>query len=593
VHHLRFHGLSGVDVGELEERLAVEETSWVPWEPKRWLDRFALEGDRARVEAWLKARGYYAAQVVNVETHPWKRGGVDVDITVEPGPQVRVSEVVAPAGFAMKVGEPFDHDRYLAAKLGLVEALRAQGHAWPQVTGAVTVDPVRQTAQVHIEAVPGPPAVLGEIEVVGSTRIDPRLLVRHTGLRPGEPYRPERLEEARGRIYQLGAFAAVEVEPFEEPGGVARVRVTVHEAPANEIKLGAGVGIEYQHNDVHGHFAWVRHGLGGGLRRLRLSFDPAYVAMPAVWDLQKHGPAATTELELQQLDLPWRLSSITWKIGYDLGIDYAYQYHGPRTTLAFGQALWRDRVHVGVSYNFQFLNFFNTDDIFATPDSGPFFGYQELYRVGWFQEELSLDLRDRPLDPHRGMYVALGAEEGGVYAGGAFTYEKLTPQVRGYLPFGKRGTLAAEVQFGQMFSHGDAGSPITRRYYLGGATSHRGFAYNRLSPQAGADRVPVGGEQMFLGQLELRMELVRLGGYWLAAVMFADAGDVVEQGRNIDFTQLYWAVGGGLRYKTPLGTVRVDFAGRLNRLAAAEPNGVPNADPGQPFQFHFSFGEAF
>ena len=599
VHHVRFRGLSGVDESALGERIAVEETSWLPGARKRWLDEFVLDGDRERIEAWLRARGYFSARVVDAVTTARKRGGLDVEFDIDQGPVTHIAAVTV-VGVArplcdLEAGDVFDHDRYLAAKEALLLLLRERGHAWAEVTGAVEVDPDRRSATVRIVVVPGPKTTLAALEVVGTTRVDPRLVARHAGLRPGEPYRPARLEELRGRVYQLGLFSSVTVELERLDDGAARVRLMVRDTPASELKLGFGLGIESQRTDVHGHVAWLRHGVGGGLRRLRLSLEPAYVATPAWWDIIRQGPAGTAELELRQLDLPWRLSTITWTAGYDLGIDYAYQYHGPRTQLAFGQSAWHDRIHTGASYNFQFLSFFNTDLATLTDPKlgGVVLGYQDPYRLGWFEEEVSLDLRDRPLDAHRGIYASLGAEEGGVYAGGAFTYEKVLAQLRGYLPLGEIATMAAQVQFGQLFSR-DADSPITRRFYLGGPTSHRGFAYNRLAPQLddGGVRLPIGGNQMVLGQFEVRVQLARIAGQWLGAVLFSDFGDVVAKG-NVDLSNLHWAVGGGVRLKTEFGTLRFDVAQRLNRLTPFEPDGRQNPDPGLATAYHFSFGEAF
>jgi outer membrane protein assembly factor BamA len=603
VHAVRFRGLTGVDESTLRERIAVEETGWAPWVRKKWLDEFALEGDKERIEAWLRARGYYRARVVDAVLTPQKRGAVDVELHIEQGPVVRIAALfvagVDAALVPLHEGDVFDHDRYLAAKQALVDALRARGHAWPTVRGTVEVDPERQAATVRIDADPGPMTCLSELTVEGTSRVAARLIARHAGLVPGERYRPERIEEMRGRIYQLGLFSSVSVELEPRGDGSALVRMVVRDAPESEFKLGFGLGLEEQRNDVHARFAWVRHALWGGLRRLRLSVEPAYVATPAVWNIYRQGPAGTAELELRQLDLPWRLSTLTWTLGYDLGIDYAFQFHGPRTQLAFGQSLWHDRIHAGIAYNFQYLDFFNTDPaILDDPRNltmaAPVFGYKDPYRLGWFEEEISLDLRDRPLDAHRGIYSSLGVEQGGIYAGGDFTYEKVLAQLRAYVPLGEFATLAAQVQFGQLVSQGD--SPITRRFYLGGPTSHRGFSYNRLSPQVvdptNGLRIPVGGEQMVLAQFEVRAQVVQIAGQWLGVVMFADGGDVVPSG-SVDLADLHWALGGGLRFKTELGTLRFDVAGRLNRLQPTESNGRENPDPGQSYAFHLSFGEAF
>jgi len=54
---------------------------------------------------------------------------------------------------------------------------------------------------------------------------------------------------------------------------------------------------------------------------------------------------------------------------------------------------------------------------------------------------------------------------------------------------------------------------------------------------------------------------------------------------------LHIAVGGGLRYKTAVGTIRADVGVRLNRLSDFQPDGTPNPDPHQPVAFHLSIGE--
>jgi outer membrane protein assembly factor BamA len=153
------------------------------------------------------------------------------------------------------------------------------------------------------------------------------------------------------------------------------------------------------------------------------------------------------------------------------------------------------------------------------------------------------------------------------------------------------------VEYGQLFTQGELGSPITRRFYLGGPDSHRGFGYDRLAPQVPSGQpgvaLPVGGDKMVLAQAELRSDLWRFGGNWLAMALFLDAGDATASGDKLDVTQLHYATGGGLRIKTALGVLRTDLGVRLNRLAAAQPDGASNPDPGHPVAFHVSFGQAF
>ena len=100
---------------------------------------------------------------------------------------------------------------------------------------------------------------------------------------------------------------------------------------------------------------------------------------------------------------------------------------------------------------------------------------------------------------------------------------------------------------------------------------------------------------MFLTQIELRVRAVRLYGAWLEAAGFLDAGDVAHPSGmgndHVDLSQLHVAVGGGLRYKTAIGTIRADVGVRVNRLTDVQPDGRVNPDAHQPVAFHLSIGE--
>jgi outer membrane protein assembly factor BamA len=633
VHRVTLHGVHAVRPSDLRNRLSVEATSWVPFSPKKYLEPFAVDLDKERIVAFYHARGYFSAKVTSAEIHARKHRQVDVVFNIEEGAATRIASVSA-AGFAsgeerirrraaelgdrltLEPGQVFDHGRYIDEKDRLTLGLRRLGFAWAEVHGRVEVDRDALTARVRLEALPGPETTLGQIEVVGTGRIDPRLVLRRAALRTGERFSPDTLDAARGRINEVGVFSVVRLDYQRDPARneVANVKIIVRPGQLNELRLGGGFGAESQRTDVHVALQYVRRSFLGGLRTLRLRLEGGYVVIPAFWRADRQGPAISTDVQLTQPDLFWRGLQLKARVGYELGIEYAYQFHGPALQLGVSHAFWSSHVQIGLSYNFQFLDFFNTDPtILADPaQAGQLFGFTDPYRLGWWQEEAALDLRDRPLDTHQGLYAALTVEEGGAAAGGAFTYQKLLPDGRFYLPLGPRVTLAGRAQFGQLWPEGALGSPITRRFYLGGPNSHRGFNYDRLSPQVpsglpGVPPIPIGGDQMFLAQTELRVDLVRLYGSWLSTAAFLDAGDVsaprcgppacpaatAALPAAFDFWDLHYAVGGGLRYKTLLGTLRFDVGVRLNRTTAFQPDGAPNPDPGQRVAFHLSLGEAF
>jgi translocation and assembly module TamA len=214
----------------------------------------------------------------------------------------------------------------------------------------------------------------------------------------------------------------------------------------------------------------------------------------------------------------------------------------------------------------------------------------EGYRVGYVGQALMYDGRDRPLDAHRGFYAQLELEEGGAFAGGAFDYARITPELRGYVPLGARIVLAARARVGRLLSEQGSESPITRRYYGGGAAGHRGFGYRRLSPSiVGEDGtiIPTGGDELLESSVEARLDMFELRGQWVSLALFLDGGDVTPAG-ELSLGNLHWAAGVGLRYDTVIGPIRFDLGYRLNRVG-----GPDDPDPGSRFAFHLSLGEAF
>lgn len=665
VHKIYIDGAKQVKAKDVRGKMLVQQSPWVPFTPKKYLDHsLNAETDRERIATYYRTRGFYNAEVPKVEVTPYKTDdkkpktdpawvkAVDIHYTVVEGQPVRIAKLTidglenigedgvwARRKLGLDLGKVFEHTPYLLSKEGFLHRLRQRGYAFADfILAEVAVDRTTLTAEIDWHVDPGEKVRLGDVTIEGTKNVDVEALRKHAAVPTGDVFKPDILDGVQGKLYSLGLFTAVRVEPVENPQrpDLADVKITVTEGKHRELRLGVGVGIESLRTEVHGEAVYTQRRFLGGLRQLQLTLQPGYAALPAVWanPIYRHGPMLLFKSEFTQPDLIGPSSALTLALNYNLGIEYAYQYHGPEARLGVNRSFWHDRFRAAVAYDFQFLDFFNVDPSIENnlSESGSLFGFLDPYRLGYFQEQLILDLRNRPVDARRGFYAALLSEQGGIYTGSAFDYQKLMPEVRGYVPIGERVTIAARLVFGQMFTQGELGSPITQRFYLGGPNSHRGFTYNRLSYQvcsgvplgavpiptrlpcdsdaskiADFRRIPTGGDQMLLGQLEFRLSLFKLAGNWVSMVAFADAGDVAaprnacKEGQDcpavaypdqIDLKRLHVAVGGGLRYRTVIGTIRFDLGVRLNRLEAVE-DGIENPDPGERIAYHISIGEAF
>ena len=127
--------------------------------------------------------------------------------------------------------------------------------------------------------------------------------------------------------------------------------------------------------------------------------------------------------------------------------------------------------------------------------------------------------------------------------------------------------------------------PFSRKFFLGGATSVRGWGRYELSPLSESG-LPIGGNSMFEYSLEGRERLIGSFG----AVLFFDTGNVWANSWDIRLNDLRYAVGPGLRYQTPVGPIRFDFGYQLNPIPGLIVNGTPQS---RRWRIHFSIGQAF
>jgi outer membrane translocation and assembly module TamA len=129
-----------------------------------------------------------------------------------------------------------------------------------------------------------------------------------------------------------------------------------------------------------------------------------------------------------------------------------------------------------------------------------------------------------------------------------------------------------------------ANVPFSKRLFLGGATSMRGWGRFEVSPLSSGQ--PIGGQTLLAFNAEARASL---GGN-LGGVLFLDAGNVWLDDWSIALDELRYAAGIGLRYNTPVGPIRFDLGYQLNPIDGLLVNGEPES---RRYRLHFSIGQAF
>jgi outer membrane translocation and assembly module TamA len=232
------------------------------------------------------------------------------------------------------------------------------------------------------------------------------------------------------------------------------------------------------------------------------------------------------------------------------------------------------------------------------------------------------DRRDNPTDSHRGIYNTVDVGIALPQFGSQTDYSRLVFRNSTYHPIGRDLVLARTVQFGYIQRLGGlADIPLGERFFAGGASSQRAFPDNQAGPRDPETGFPLGGNAFLFHSTELRFPLF---GENVGGVLFHDMGNVYSsidqisfrfhQNSNQDFNYMVQAVGFGIRYKTPVGPIRVDlsyspnsprfvgFSGTRDELLQCNPNLTTPPNPPfcvgvaqriNSFQFHFSLGQTF
>jgi outer membrane protein insertion porin family len=193
---------------------------------------------------------------------------------------------------------------------------------------------------------------------------------------------------------------------------------------------------------------------------------------------------------------------------------------------------------------------------------------------------------DDQLNPSRGYLAAISLEQAGGWLPGSYNYFSTIGEVRGYYTPHERVTVAARARYGAIAPFGPASDvPFFKRFFLGGATSLRGWGRYEVAPLSGSG-LPLGGNSLFESSVEVRAQV------WgnLGLVAFVDAGTVWSEAWSARFGDLLYDAGPGVRYETPIGPLRLDFAYQLRQLEGLRIDGELQK---RPWRIHFSIGHAF
>ncbi|MFI5167368.1 MAG: BamA/TamA family outer membrane protein [Thermoanaerobaculales bacterium] len=589
---VRFPGAHSLPTKQLREKVGARPGHFWRWggEP---VDDDTLAADASSLLGTLRAAGFVDAKVDEPRIVP-EGAGVVIEFPVEEG-QRRVVGELAIEGVPVKVkaprlaltrGGPWSEAGEEQARASLEAAIQEAGYPDAQVTA--THDCANGVCAEVLRAQPGIAAVVGRIVASGLVRTRRGIVDKVVGIKEGDLAGPAERLAAQRRLLALGIFQRADLRPI--PGQDAGTRrgllLDLDEGPDQALSFGLGYDTEQK---VRVLLSWSELNLFGAARSLSVQ--------------------TVLSSQQQRFEVDYREPNRLGVLGFPTWVSvYRTEEHFTTYDLAergswieLGDRLKRP-LRLLLRYEYQIVEPTAPPEILSQLERE-----QQHLAISSISPILEWDTRDDLFTPRRGLYASLAWQNAFRALSADATFDKVTASLAAFAP-ARGGVLAVSLRAGAIQPHNHvAGTPddlllpIGVRFFGGGRVSERAFSTDMLGipgktidcqpPAVGSTStsctlVPSGGAGQLLTSLEWRFPVRGPVG----ANVFLDGGNVWQAWRQINFAELRWGAGAGLRVETPVGPFRLEYGWKFKRLRIGTPPYSVVESPGELF---LSFGNPF
>ena len=411
-----------------------------------------------------------------------------------------------------------------------------------------------------------------------------KLVDKQITMNPGDPLSAVTMGETQRRLYDLGIFAKVDMAVQNADGSAAHKYVLYDMEEASRWGVTGGFGAEIAR-------------IGGGNAANDLSnpggatgFSPRVQVDVTRLDFLGLGQTLALRSQYSSYDkraaITYLLPRILDRRNFDLTIttlyDNAYDVRTFSNKREEASAQLTDRISKATTAFFR-MSYRNVSvsNLKINPLLVPLLSSPT--HTGLVAVNLIDDRRDDPTDASRGIYDSIDFGVASHYLGGRNNFLRVLGRNSTFTHLNRKLLLARQTSFGILPTFGRSPTvsaddedpiPLAERFFGGGPDTLRAFPQNQAGPRDPETGFPLGGSVLFYNNTELRFPLI---GDNIGGVLFEDFGNLFDKPGDISFSfsqphpsnptnfnYMVHAAGFGIRYKTPIGPVRLDLAYDIN-----------------------------
>jgi outer membrane protein insertion porin family len=562
------------------------------------LNKDVLRTDAERLTAWYYDHGYVTVRVDEPQVER-EDDGLVVTVKIEEGDQFHVNTVglegenlpadPAPllAPLETKPGEVFSAGGIRDDVQQLVTRLSDDGYAFAKVEPATEVNVEEKTVDVRFQVDRGKPVTVDFIEVAGNTKTRDKVVRREMRLQEQELFSGTKLRKSREALQRLGFFRDVNIGTRRtDRDDRLDLVVDVKEAQTGAISAGAGFSsadallfnLQIQENNLFGRG-----------QRLVLNVD--------VGSIRRNIVLSFTEPYFRGTPLTVGIDAFNWRLefeGFDregtgasINATYPVVAFGWEEILGFSM----EDVRVGMGYRLEEA----TIDELDSDATASIRAEEGTSTISSVTPRISRNTLNHAFDPTAGSIQDVSVEVAGL-GGDQFLKAELNNRLYYTFLRSKRfGDFTYSLGTSAGWGIGEGGLdgedlPLFERYFPGGINSIRGFEARTLGPrEAKRNRfgtveftTPIGGSVLLVVNNEVIFPIVK--GLGLKGVLFVDAGNAYSGLDALSYEATRFAAGGGVRWLSPLGPLRVELGFPFNEKPDDQTSLVLFSFGG-PFQF--------
>jgi outer membrane protein assembly complex protein YaeT len=530
----------------------------------------ALEADIDRLRSYYHRNGFLNPEIgfdidslrsgklvditISITENEFVRNGrITIDLTgdMSAAPIMDSVRTVVP----LKPGERFTDENIFLTESMITEAFSDNGYPFISADYNINVNRDSLIADIFFSASTGNKSFFGDVTITGDSLIPERFMKKYQRFSTGELYSQQKVDSTQQDLYGTSLYQYVVISSKKDSVEDNRipVEIVVKELPRWKLETGIGYGSE---DRVRLAAELTRRNFLGGARKLILDAKTSYF-LPFSFEVRFVQP----DFLMPKLDLiinPFYIRER--RPGYRIdrgggGVNLVYKI--------------TRKLDANLSYAFEHDRIIELLDTRLDPS-------ELKHNKSVFSLGSRYNSTNDLFYPSTGYKIEVTTSLAGLGYRNAVHYYKAEATFTKYFSLAEELVLATKIKSGVIeTTRGDQRTPVEERFLLGGASSLRGWPRHGISPLSESG-VALGGNTMLEGSAELRFPVYEI----VHGAVFADAGNAWTNSYQYELGSIHYNAGIGLRVRTPIGPLRLDFA-------------TPVINDSFSFQFFISIGHAF